>query len=188
MDEDYDLYLAMRKVGDIVAEEVRKAQAAGAVMFVAFHSGGINPFCNQTDSGLFLEYYYGTPIGVWTPWGCWQFVWRFGCSGNPWPKILKRVLERLGATEFMPFMPRNVSHGVIGPVYAIHKVDDIELPEPKVREHQNYWASEMVKEAWAKMDTRYSTEHSEANAMFESEYKKAEAEPDFWSLWAAGRF
>lgn len=156
--EDYDLYIAVRKVSDIFFEEVHTAQEAGADLHVSFCNDGANPFYSQTASGLFVEYYYGHPSKVWTPWGYWHFVSHVGYSGNPWPSILERVLERLGATEYIA--ERSEEWGVYGPVYALSKVDDIELPEPTVRERQNYLEYSVANQAWKNMTQRYNTEHS----------------------------
>lgn len=153
--ENYDLYVAARRVADILTEEINRAKKAGARLNATIKGdgGGANPFYSQTESGLFLEYYYRSPSQVWTPWGYWKFVWDVSYSGDPWPKILDRVLSRLGATMYSP--ERNESYGTVGPVYAIHKVDKMQLPEPKVRERQNYLDREVAKKAWHKMSLRY---------------------------------
>lgn len=151
--EDDNLYAAVRRVSDIFFEEIRKADKEGKI-HASFGDEGVNPFYDQTNSGLFLEYYYGHPSKVWTPWGYWQFVWGMSYSSDaPWDSILSNVLQRLGATEFMP--EQNLSYGTVGPVYAIHRVEDMELPEPKVRERQNYLEYEVVKKAWDNMTQRY---------------------------------
>lgn len=151
--EDDNLYAAMRKIADIFFEEVKKADKEGKIR-AEFGDDGVNPFYNQTGSGLFLEYYYGQPDKVWTPWGYWRFLWNVSYSGDaPWEEILSNVLQRLGATEYMP--ERNLSYGTVGPVYAIHRVDDIELPEPKEREQQNYLERGVAKKAWEAMTQRY---------------------------------
>lgn len=155
--EDYDLYVAIRRIADIFFEEVRRAQAAGADLNVEFLNENVNPFYNQTDSGLFVEYYYSSPSKIWTPWGYWQCIWHVSYSGNPWEEILPRFLERIGATEHMPL--RHASYGEVGPVYAVHRVDDVELPEPKVRERQNYLEYEVANKAWDNMTKRYEREH-----------------------------
>lgn len=158
--ENYDLYVAMRKVADILFEEISRAQNEGADLHVDFrpHAYGINSVYSQTHSGLFVEYYYGSPSKIWTPWGYWQFVSGVGYSGDPWPAILERFLERTGATEHMPV--RHTSYGTVGPVYALHQVDDLELPEPVVRERQNFLDYEVVKHAWEAMTDRYEREHN----------------------------
>lgn len=153
--EDYNLFVAARRVADIFDEEVDRAKKNGADLWVEIkgRKDGANPYYHQTENGLFLEYYYGHPDKVWTPWGYWQFAWSSGHSGNPWPKIMERMLKRLGATLYIP--ERNERYGTVGPVYAIHQVDKTKLPEPKERERQNFLEYEVAKNAWESMSKRY---------------------------------
>lgn len=153
--ENYDLYVAVRKVADLVFE-----YASGDVNISRDHiwledrrEGKVNPFYNQTESGLFLEFYYGQPSSVWTPWG----KYGFGGSGSgDWGLVIPRILERFGTTLYQP--ERNTNQGTFGPVYAIHRVDDLRLPEPQWREPQNYLAYEVVEQAWNNMTRRYNSE------------------------------
>ncbi len=157
---NYDLYLAIKRVGAIFFEEVARLDDKN--LHVTFSDEKVNPFYGQTEQGLFLEYSHGHPRKVWTPWGYWQFAWRVSYSGDPWSTILPRILERLGATLFMPERYGQYEYGKVGPIYAIHRVDEIELPEPKVREDQNYLAFEAVNAAWNNMTERYDAEHASA--------------------------
>jgi hypothetical protein len=113
---------------------------------------GVNPFYNQTETGLFLEMYYGIPGKIWTPWGCW------GCwgSGTGWDKkMTEAFLERLGATMYQQERyVEGACGGVIGPVYAVHRVDDMLLPDPVVRNRKKYLSYEQAKEEWGRL-TRY---------------------------------
>lgn len=151
--EDDNLYLAVRKIVDIFYEEVARWDV-NHLISVTFTDDGVNPFYNQTEIGLFVEYYYGHPSKVWTPWGYFHFTGSVGYSGNaPWDDISDNFTRRLGATLYLP--EKNTKAGTYGPVYAVHTVDSINLPEPKVRERQNFLEYEVAKNAWKNMSKRY---------------------------------
>lgn len=106
-------------------------------------SESVNPFYNQTEQGLFLEFYYGMPSSLWTPWG----KWGFGGSGmGHFGHIEAKVAEEFDATLHMPLQTTRM--GEFGPVYALHRVGNVQLPEPKEREHDSYLSYDDAKEAW----------------------------------------
>jgi hypothetical protein len=110
----------------------------------------VNPYYSQTEQGIFLEIYYGRPGKIWTPWGQWT-CW--GSSSGDWTKALPQMLERLGATVVQD---RQIikGYGEVGPVYAIHRVDELELPEPKVRTSKPLPYNES-KRLWRDMVEKY---------------------------------
>ena len=89
-------------------------------------SESVNPFYNRTESGYFLELYYGQPGYIWTPQGSWGC---FGSGAGRWDGKLEEVLSRLGAREYLPLHVND--YGEYGPIYEIHNLDGIILPEPK---------------------------------------------------------
>ena len=150
--EDDQLYFAVRKIADIFFEEIERFDKENLIS-IEKRDDGVNPFYNQTESGLFVEYYYGHPSKIWTPWGYFQFTGSVSYRGDaPWKEILEAFLQRLGATLFIP--EQRKSYGMVGPVYAIHKVDDLDLPESKVRENQNFLEYNVSKKAWEAMEKR----------------------------------
>ena len=109
-----------------------------------------NPYYNQTADGLFLEFYYGMPSSLWTPWG----EWGFGGSGSGyWDNILPLILEQFGATLHQPL--RNSSMGEFGPVYALHKVGDTPLPDPVELDNAAYTPYEDSHTAWEELTLQY---------------------------------
>ncbi len=103
----------------------------------------INPFYNQTKSGLFLEFYYGMPSSLWTPLG----KYGFGGSGSgSWEKLLPEILKRLGATVHTPVRYSNA--GEHGPVYAIHEIDGEKIPEPITCPRDEYLEYDIAKQEW----------------------------------------
>lgn len=89
----------------------------------AYRAGGANPFYSQTLNGLYLEFYYGSPSKVWTPWGYWHFA-----AAQSYQTDLEGFMSRLTVREHIA--EQNLEWGVYGPVYAILAIDGEELPEP----------------------------------------------------------
>lgn len=151
--EDYELYVAVRKIADMVFEYASPDVGTKGIWLQDRRGEGVNPYYDQTESGLFLEFYYRQPSKVWTPWGYYGFS---GSGSGRWDEETPKILERLGATLFRP--EQNAKMGTIGPVYALHQVDGVQLPEPKLRERQNFLEYEVAKRAWENMTNRYKTE------------------------------
>jgi len=149
---DFDLYVAARRVADIVFEYASPDVEDEMWLEDRREEAGVSPSSSQTASGLFLELYYGQPSMIWTPWGCWGFG---GSSGGWWKEALPKLLERLGATLHTP---EAVTHrGHYGPVYAIHKVDDMALPEPVERPKDEFIPRKEAGAIWKTLTERYET-------------------------------
>lgn len=88
-----------------------------------YRDGGVNAVYNQTFNGLYLEFYYGHPSKVWTPWGTWHFA-----AAQSYQTDLEGFMARLTLREHIA--EHNTEMGTIGPVYAILAIDGVELPEP----------------------------------------------------------
>jgi hypothetical protein len=154
--EDDELFAAVGKIIGIFFDELERWDTKKTI-WVERRDEGVNPFYNQTETGLFLEFYYGHPSQIWTPWGHVKFTGSVSCSGiSPWDKINDAFLERLGAKLFVP--EKHEKWGVYGPVFAIHKVDEMELPEPQLRERQDFLEYEVAKEAYENMAGRVQIE------------------------------
>ena len=150
------LFSAVMKIRGALFDEVRKGDPKHLID-IRRTDDGINPCYHQTEQGLFLEYHYDEPNKIWTPWGYFQMIGFSCCRGDaPWEPIIAKYLERLGVTLYLP--KTNEKWGQRGPVYAIHRLDDIVLPEPIVREKQNFWSYEKVMRAWKSMYKRYYLE------------------------------
>lgn len=93
----------------------------------------INPAWNQTESGLFLELYYGVPGQLWTPWGQWN-CW--GGGYGHWESKIEAILERFGAVEYRSLDIRD--DGEYGPVYALTRVNGTQLPPAIERKFNDY--------------------------------------------------
>ena len=152
--EDYEIYVAVRRVADIVFEYASPDVGTKGIWLEDRRNESVNPYFDQTESGLFLEFYYGHPSKVWTPWGYYGFS---GSGSGRWDEETPKILERLGAILFSP--EQDTKAGVIGPVYALLRVDGVQLPEPKLRKPQNYLEYEVAMRAWENMTKRYEAEH-----------------------------
>lgn len=108
-----------------------------------------NPYYRQTHRGFFLEYYYGSPNMLWSPWG------EFRLSGEVerFTGDRDEFLKRLGATVHKPEV--NNKMGSFGPIYAVHKIDDVDLPDPVERPRSVYKPSEEVDTAWNQLARKH---------------------------------
>lgn len=110
----------------------------------AYRAGGANPFYSQTLNGLYLEFYYGRPSKVWTPWGAWHFA-----AAQARRTDIGGFMSRLTLREHIA--EHNTPQGTIGPVYAILAIDDVELPEPLLpASYQAYLNYEDAKAEWSR--------------------------------------
>lgn len=99
-----------------------------------YRADGVNPFYNQVQTGLYLEFYYGTPSKVWTPWGYWHFG-----AAQPAETNIDMFMSRLTVREHAEV--RHTNQGVIGPVYALLAIDGVALPEPSLLDDQRQFMS-----------------------------------------------
>lgn len=95
-----------------------------------YRRGGANSFYQRTTSGLYLEFSYGTPNKIWTPWGYWIFVGSKGWNGTDeqLQAQLASFMARLSVELHIPLQRGNF--GEYGPVYKVLAVDGVPLPPP----------------------------------------------------------
>jgi hypothetical protein len=152
-------YTATRRLADIFFELVEPYKDGGDrwIWTEDWRRQSVNPFFSQTSQGLYLEYYYGHPSSIWTPWGTWHFVGSCGWpSGVTWDRLLQPAFdERVGLTMFRPEKVTDMGH--FGPTYAVGAVEDIRLPEPALRlEHKDFIPYAEVKEIWQVLTERHT--------------------------------
>lgn len=162
---DHDLYAKLQKVVDLIIEEMtganysmydlrrRQLGQTGVYLYPRHH---------QTASGLFLELWDGNyieevrlpeplPIRIWTPWG--EYT-AFHVSSWDYDKVKQpRILERLGAV--LSHKEAVVAGDRPHPVYEIHGVDDLPLPEPRLRDHNDYIDEMVARQARREMRQHY---------------------------------
>ena len=121
----------------------------------------IDPRFRQTEAGLFLEFDRGIPFALWTPWGWFRF--RGDAWGN-WEKLNPTILQRLGTTFFDKVEGTLPLGGIFAdPVYAVHQIDGIKLPEPVLREADDFISYDQAKKEWREMMARYLREKSKTS-------------------------
>ena len=143
MDEK-SLYEAVRRIADIVHATISAHHPN--LSMDDWRGEEPNPYYDQTYQGLFLEFYYGMPNSLWTPWGKWSFG---GSGSGHFDKVAGEILEKFGATLYKPL--KTTKMGEFGPIYALHKVDGTAHPEPSAREHSDYISWEEAKAIWARL-------------------------------------
>jgi hypothetical protein len=86
---------------------------------------GPNPYYDRTSCGLRLEFYYGMPNKVHTPWG----YYKYGGSGcGKFDDFTKELFKFIQVKMLQPGKQERI--GYIGPIYTVISFDGIELPEP----------------------------------------------------------
>lgn len=158
---NFELYVATRRIGDIVHEVAREVSTKKDSLWIEDRRNETaNPYYNQTESGLFLDYSYGLPHSVWTPWGEWGFRGSASSVYETVRRLTEGVMERLDVTEHRPQIDNE--QGSFGPTYAVRKVEGIELPEPVIRPRNAYLAYEDAKNAWKSFTDQYKHKQQKA--------------------------
>ncbi len=110
-----------------------------------FHrEDGPNPIFGRTLNGLFLEFYYGGPYRLWTPWGAWLFA-----AAPTEETDIQAFMGRL--TVWMHIPGNNYSDGSpISPVYGIQVVEDQILPTAVcvADEDRSYYTTVDLRAEW----------------------------------------
>ncbi len=142
---EVELFIAAHRVASVLFEYVDRHFVAGSKCpsILDCRRQEANPFYHQTASGLFLEISYGVPCSLWTPWGEWSFG---GDASGLFEEVVERLRERLGLKLHRP--QRNCDEGTIGPIYAVTRVDDKELPPATEMDCGKYRSYEECKRAW----------------------------------------
>jgi len=139
---DKQLLRLAKKVANI-AYEYASPKTGSDIWLQDRRKEEVNPFYHQTKEGLFLCLYYGQPGSIYTPWGEWN-CW--GSGSGDWTGAMPQFLQRLGAVEAESL--KRTSMGEFGPVYAIMRVDEVSLPTPVMREHDEFLEYDDAKKAW----------------------------------------
>lgn len=146
---DFERYSQARRIADIVFEYA-SPKVGSDIWMDDRRDGSANPYYNQTRRGFFLEQYYSSLSRLWTPWGAYGFG---GGSNGMSPEVSDAILKRFGATLHEPV--RHEEYGTVGPVWALHKIDETELPEPVVQPRSAFRTSEVSHKTWEKLTKRY---------------------------------
>lgn len=126
----------------------------------AYRDGGVNGFHGRTTSGLYLEFSYGAPNKIWTPWGYWRFASGTGRHfGEERQSQMASFMARLTAELHIPL--QQSEFGDYGPVYKLLAVDGVELPPPgEVMASATLDESRAARAEWARLggpDSTYAT-------------------------------
>lgn len=153
---DFERYLQVRRIGDIVHYYIDQDREND------IHMGDRreeepNPYYNQTHRGFYLEFYYGMPSKLWTPWG--EKAIGGSGGGGSFEQASAKILEALGAKLVVPGI--QYDYGYKGPIYSLHTLDGVDLPEPVQRPRSQFREYKDVKQAWLDLTTQYYRERSE---------------------------
>ena len=111
---------------------------------------GLNAFYDRTTSGLYLEFYYGGPDKLWTPWGSWSFAYCDDSrTSSQTENAVSRFMTHLDAELLIPLQQNRF--GAFGPIYKLHGIDSEKLPAPgDIRPPANAEEYETGNAEWAR--------------------------------------
>ncbi|HBI33732.1 MAG TPA: hypothetical protein DEA43_00125 [Candidatus Moranbacteria bacterium] len=151
----FQLYMAARAIADLVYEYASpEVSGVDGIWLEDRRAEGVNPYCSQTSSGLFLELYYGQPGSIHTPWGKWN-CWGSGCGS--WEEKIPELLKRLDATVYKELV-RN-SQGEFGPIYALHRIGNLILPDSVAKTRNEELSYETAKAEWKRLTRDFHEFH-----------------------------
>jgi hypothetical protein len=121
----------------------------------------VNPFYDRTQSGLFVEVYYGAAPEIWTPWGRWNFRTK-GTSGTSreYAAVMDAFLARVKTTVHEAQKTTRI--GEHGPVYAVVSVDGCDPLPPAIvaaRDQFDDGRYEELSAEWKALAAAYDAAH-----------------------------
>lgn len=110
---------------------------------------GVNPYFRQTERGFYIEQYEGSLSILWTLWGQIDILG----TGTKWrQEDVYSVLEKLGVeTPYAPYRSADDNIIGMGPIYAVHKINGITLPDPIERPQNRLASYQEVISAWQRL-------------------------------------
>jgi hypothetical protein len=92
-----------------------------------------------------VEFYYGMPNKIHTPWGYYMYG---GSGGGDFDQVTKELLQFVNAKLLKA--GEQVSMGYVGPFYIVQSVDGIDLPEPSTLSGFEEGFYDAAKDDWAR--------------------------------------
>lgn len=134
---------------DHYAPNVQESDHGRVPLVIDARAERINPFLNQTDTGLFLEFYYGNPSRLHTPWGEFRISGGGQSSGRQKAVANRAILDHLKTGVVMPGFQTTM--GYVGPYLSIESVDGHALPDSRWRMRENYIDNVVAEQEWAEL-------------------------------------
>ena len=118
-----------------------------------------NPYREQTEKGLVVEFYYGNFMRIWTPWGAMN-AWKEGrnyfdiSKRGGWKpvaensRVFTEELQGGGIVLRLLTPEKSTKMDFIGPTYSVVSIDGQEIDEPVLREFENKLPYEIVLSQW----------------------------------------
>lgn len=172
--DDYTLYCSARRVADLVfkaADELNNDTSCPFKVryFDDCRKGPVNPFHGITDQGLILEFHYGHPSKIHTPWGLWSFngslswSWKedFESQETDIELLHELALKKVGVSLQLLAAGKKGIFDYEGPYYKINALQESPLPETTfVSYYDDLDIEEInrIEQKWAAMTAKYDTE------------------------------
>jgi len=151
---DLGLFLVARQIVNMIFTMAKEYTFDGKCEITFFedwrHTG---PSCpSQTEQGLYLSlsYHGGLPDALYTPWGKWDFSGGGSSKGNT-SLFVEDIVQRLGAIMSRDYPELDVR------IYEIHKMGNLTLPRPKMREVEKRDDYQVCRSQWRELSEMYAT-------------------------------
>lgn len=176
-EQEYKIYCAARKLADLVfvaAIKLNENPEFPRILNYFDDRRKETPGCyvNRPQQGLILEFYYGNPSRIHTPWGRWHFngstsshpkykdenhpAWNGFKIPEDVHKFHEKALEQLGVELTLHVPGEQTKLGYFGPYYKVKQVEKSHVPNAVNDESPlNY---EIVRNKWKAMTERYDLE------------------------------
>ncbi|HEU5122145.1 MAG TPA: hypothetical protein VFT59_04835 [Candidatus Saccharimonadales bacterium] len=106
---------------------------------------GPDPLYKRTRNGLFLEFYYGGPYRLWTPWGSWLFAGAAPDVTNIPAFMSQLTLWMYEGEERYP------DGNFVKPVYGIQAIESQELPAAVCVDNDQLYDVAVIREEWKRL-------------------------------------
>jgi hypothetical protein len=151
----YKLFEAMHVVGDLMHSAAKEAGYDTSER----RDDDVNPFYNQMEQGMIVEFYYGLPSKIYTPLGEYHITGSSGGTREESERYLDLFFHNSNV-EFELLSPeRNTNQGTFGPWYTVRRVKGMKLPDPVKRDRKSFVEYEDSKAAWEKLTRQYLALH-----------------------------
>ncbi len=151
------LYAAARRIADIFHANVTHQVSDVGLLpwYEDWRHQSVEPLGPQVH-GLYLNFYYGAPTSVWTPWGQWTFAGSGNHGGNQQQVLVGAVMRPLSTRLFDSEYITDL--GISGPTYAVLAVEGEELFEPSLYFRDQYLPYKQATAAWKELSAHYQSQ------------------------------
>lgn len=160
-------YAQMRKILDVVSEYVTVVpKYAKGKPYVELGQVDVNPYYNQTVSGMYMWIESGIARDLWTPWGLMSLCTPYDSGDLAWQGVTAELIRRFGAVPSDAISagvyPRDPS-APKGLLYGLHAIDGEALPYPIALPYEGFASYVNCEMVFDDLTNKYVGLHLTAN-------------------------